>query len=442
MYTYIIIRLILKKKLTIIKYNDMRVILSFDESIQKITFTFKFDNNDHKYFYNDNGRQIFPDNKSCFFIMPDNYVLADLHPDRLALVILLLCLPFIKSQLVIPFAVSNQFSSLIKQLFSINIYSNEENNIKPIPHPENNSQLSSIPLVPGLCLSMGLDSVSALLLMPPETTCVFLDRHHNLGLKTTYRKDCVYNGLAYVKQLHNKNKVYVVNTNMEFLRKTPTFMLDISVTVPALLLSNHAFFKSINVGYSIHHFEQYYNKQKIQLYCTGDDEHFKYNIWSNIFNSVGLYLNFPTMGLSEIGTQKIVLKSPFRNISSGCMSGRIGKPCLNCKKCYRKELSKYHLTKGKLDANKAVFRRLTTFKWHKIQHLTKLHSLKMAFSYMLPKYTGRDPILIRAKRYLAPYKKYNKYVDNWFIGARSCIDDQILSYIYQMLPMYKIKIMK
>lgn len=410
----------------------MHVTIKYYNNLQILNLKFHHNKNDKTYFYTLENKQITVANKSCFFNLPTSFNLNNLHPDRLAFAIILCYMPFIHSTLELPFAVSESFANIIKNTLGIII----TNISKDIMNNKINENKSNIP---GLCLSMGIDSMAGLLLMPKNTKCIFLDRHIDKNTKTTYKKDCVYNGLAYVRNKLN-HQVIAVPTDMEFLRFTPTFMLDISVTVPALLLSNHCNLKSINVGYSIHHFEYYQNPKS--TYCTGEDIQFDYNKWSHLFQSVGLYLNFPTMGLSEIGTLKVVLNSPFSKISTGCMSGRIGKPCLNCKKCYRKVMLTMYLKTGNMMANKKVYNKLAQFKWHKMHHILDLDSVRMAFVYMTANYKGKDPFIRAVKERLNKYKPFLKYLDQWFVGSKHCMDTELYKSIIEKLGKYKLKQLK
>lgn len=405
----------------------MIVKVNYKKSLNQIIFNFNFEMTDRQFFHTPDNKVVTSFRKSCYFILPDDFQFEKLHPDRLALAVLLCCIPFIGQRLTLSFPVSKLFSKTIQKLTNIKI-------------PFVSSQI--LPCQPGtnpsLNLSMGLDSMAGLLIMPDNTVPIFLDRVIGLRDKDLYRKDCVYHGLSYVSQKINR-KIYSVPTDMEYLRKTIGFMIDISVGVPSILLSNHTELNSIGYGYSIHHYE-HYNNGKLTGHCTGDDTKFNYNAWNQIFQSTGLYLNMVTMGLTEIGTLKVVLNSPFKNISTGCMRGRINKPCYSCKKCYRKILLKYYLETGNLKHNQNIYNKLTKHYHHSIPKILDLDTLKFAYGFMLNNYKGQDPFLITAKQGLSKYSKKFKYLDKWYSGSQNCIDPDTYQSILKNLSKYKIEI--
>ena len=216
-------------------------------------------------------------------------------------------------------------------------------------------------------------------------------------------------------------------------------MIDISVGVPAILLSNHGDFGSIGYGYSIHHYEHYQNG-KLAGHCTGDDTKFNYRAWNNIFKAAGLHLNMITMGLTEIGTLKVVLNSPFKNISTGCMRGKVGKPCYSCKKCYRKLLLKMHLQTGSMRSNLPLYRKLSNHSYHSIPKILDLDTLKFSHGYMTQDYKGGDPFLQAVKQGLSKYRNKFKYLDKWYIGSQNCIDAETYEKILPNLKKYGVQI--
>ena len=418
----------------------MIVQVNYIESINRLDFTFQFENTDRTSFYTSDRKLVTSFKKKCYFILPDDFNFQQLHPDRLALAILLCCSPFIGKRLWLPFYVSHQFAQIIMSLRNIQMKYNLKTDDKFVQPLNYKNILSDPNTVPSLCLSMGIDSVAGLLIMPDNTVGVFLDRIIGLNDKDLYRKDCAYHDLSQVSQLRSKqNKIYIVGTNLEYLRKNIGFMIDITVGVPAILLSNHCNFNSVGYGYSVHHYEHYVNG-KLNGYCTGDDSKFKYHSWNKIFRAAGLNLNMITMGLTEIGTLKVVLNSQFKDIVAGCIQGCINKPCMSCNKCYRKILLKYYLLKGNMKANPQVYNKLTRQSCHSLPKVLDLDTLKFSHAFMTTNYKGTDPFWLAVRNGLSRYRSKFKYLDKWFTGATTCIDSRTYQGIIDNLDKYNIEV--
>ena len=99
-------------------------------------------------------------------------------------------------------------------------------------------------------------------------------------------------------------------TNLEYIRKPKGFAFDLSVGIPAILLSESLELDSIHYGYNSHHIEQV---DKLSTICMGDWELstdgnsiYSYNFWNSLFKVSNLELSFPILGLSPILVHKIV----------------------------------------------------------------------------------------------------------------------------------------
>ena len=67
-----------------------------------------------------------------------------------------------------------------------------------------------------------------------------------------------------------------------------------------------------------------------------DSAHFR--LWSKLFTSAGIEYSLPCAGVSEVGTSIILQKTSFDRVAQSCIRGEWKKPCLNCWKCFRKEM--------------------------------------------------------------------------------------------------------
>jgi len=530
----------------------MKVEYNYRNCILKLKFY--FESSDKKEYDTHERKHVVKGRDTCVYYLPHGYDLKQLHPDRLALAIMLNIYSFIGKRLVLPFQTSSHFNNTVKQRLGIQIvnepergmselpdkmrvrFSNIEETVERLPvetdeelaalEAEIQSNVSDDDLVkleefvrgsvmdsedlvedtvseedvdpvveeeegegepvvqeeegepvveeeeteavveedtelvveeetetgvvaepfeietakdknPSLCLSMGVDSACGLSLMPKETVCVFLDRIFPMSGETIYKKDHVYHALQKVK---NKGyTVYMVKTDMEYLRKRRGFVIDIGVGVPSILLSNHLNLRSIGYGYSIHNFTHYGDK-RLLVNCTGDYCKFNHSKWNAVFKASGLFLNFITCGLTEIGTQKVVLQSPFKSMASGCMRGTITTPCQKCPKCYRKLLLEDLIRFKRIDDPRGHYQALSKSGEHKMGKIFGEFSsgLVMAYSYALRNYNGNDPFLRAVQNRLIKENNFNwknkiKFIEKWFNGSNDRIDPLCMDYLKKRL---------
>ncbi|MBU5254939.1 DUF6395 domain-containing protein [Tissierella praeacuta] len=258
----------------------------------------------------------------CNIHMPEDWNMENIHPDVLALVIILIAYPFIDKEILVPIGVSQSFHDSFKKETTKSIYPIDQN-LKP--------RVSSKNSVPGLAYSGGVDSTAALALLPNNTVCFFLDRILPKELEKSLKlhdKSSVYDTYA---QLEKKGRQgYMIKTDLEYVRVPRGFPVELSTTIPALLLSDYVGIDSVSTGTILEH--QFIPYHKIFL----DRDYFVK--WKNIFEIIDIPLNQVTAGISEVGTMKIVLNSPYHLFNHWCMRGNKSKPCLKCDKCFRKKL--------------------------------------------------------------------------------------------------------
>jgi len=150
----------------------MKVEVSF--ALKVVLFKFFPDEGDSKLYAN----EIHLSSRSCYFELPFEISAHEIHPDLLALSILLLCYPFIEERLDLDFSVSEDFSNLCKNNLGI-LVSNTSGLIEP-RKVENG--------IPAMAYSGGVDSTAALALMPEKRIVYFIDRVQPYSKKTLYNK--------------------------------------------------------------------------------------------------------------------------------------------------------------------------------------------------------------------------------------------------------------
>ena len=102
---------------------------------------------------------------------PEDFDPENIHPDLLGLSCILICEPFIGTQITLPKPVSKKFYDGHKKVTSRYIISNVDEKLRPRKIDDD--------YVPGLAFSGGVDSTAALSIMPHNTIPVFLDRPLN-----------------------------------------------------------------------------------------------------------------------------------------------------------------------------------------------------------------------------------------------------------------------
>lgn len=266
--------------------------------------------------------------KQVVITLPDGVDGNEIHADHLALATLLITHPFIGKSVVMPKPVSKRFNEAQKVISRYSI-ENVDEDLEPWDAPKNSR--------PGLAYSGGVDSTAALALLPPTTVPIFLDRP--IHGRSLYKKDAALRSCLEVSRLGYN--MYIVNCDLEYVRKPVGFPVDVANAVPAILLAKHlrldsiAFGTILESGYGIGH-------AHFREYSTGSH----YRLWGGLFAAAGLPFNLPVIGISEVGTSIICAKSPIGGIAQSCMRGEWKNPCQNCWKCFRKTLLDQAISQG------------------------------------------------------------------------------------------------
>lgn len=271
----------------------------------------------------DSTQKVRMGNKTCTTYLPKDLKIMSMHPDVLGLVALLIVYPYAKSRIVVPIGVSKTFHNIVKKVTGIKMMP-VDTELKPRNAPPNS--------IPALAYSGGIDSTACLIIMPPNTCSIYHER--------SYMKEEPYNinaALHACKMLKRSGRhIYMIKSDFDNIRNPKGFAVEMSTAIPALLLSDHIGFDSIAIGTTLEYFIDYSRYYEKRTYSIK---------WENLFKAVDIQLMQPTAGISEIGNYKIVLSSPYSSFAESCMCGSVGKPCMKCFKCFRKQLLKHALQK-------------------------------------------------------------------------------------------------
>jgi len=223
----------------------------------------------------------------CYFVMPDNFKLSDVHPDLLRLCEFIL-IPQDKQ-----------------------------------PHKFTRQPGKGV----GVAFSGGTDSSAAYCLLRDLNPHLFYLMRD--GIKPTIMKHD--NPLKVFSD--NNIDVHCMKTNSELLRLNHApevgFVTDYHVSIPLILLADQYDLGCMCTGTMLGSTFLWKGYQYREFEETG---HWKY--WGGLFKQAGLQMFMPVMPCSEILTSSIVQQSGFQ--SESCARG-CGKPCLKCYKCFRKQ---------------------------------------------------------------------------------------------------------
>lgn len=328
-------------------------------------------------------------NKKCTSYLPKDLNIRSIHPDVLALVALLIVYPYLKSQIILPIGVSQVFHNEVKKTTGMNILPVNPS-LKPRKAPADS--------IPGLAYSGGVDSTACLAIMPPNTCSVYHDRTFIKG--EVFNKEAAQYACRSLKQ--SGRSIYMVKSDFDYVRSPKGYAVEMSTAIPALLLSDYLRFDSIAIGttleYFIDHF-QYYNKRTYSIK------------WDKLFRIVDIHLNQPTAGISEIGNYIIASHSPYGRFAESCMSGSAGKPCMNCFKCFRKQLTKMVLQKQSVSDE--LLDRLFRIRGAR----AKLEKFPIFFenviTYITANYHGNHPLMNMLKKKTRGNITDVKWMEKW-----------------------------
>lgn len=262
--------------------------------------------------------------KTCKFYLPGDWTLKSVHPDLLALATILIVYPFCGSKITLPFGVSQLFHNTFRQITKKIIYPINKD-LKPRISPK----LSK----PALAYSGGVDSTAALTLLPQNTQLFFLDRiiPHDMPQNSRYNKQSAHFACHSLRKLGKS--VHLIKSDFEYVRNPVGFPIDVACAIPGLLLADYLRLDSMAFGTVM---ESAYRVGHLEYKDYSETHH--YNTWGKLFQIVDMPFNQVVAGISEVGTSKIVLNSPYKALAQSCIRGNLNNPCLNCNKCFRKQL--------------------------------------------------------------------------------------------------------
>ena len=265
--------------------------------------------------------------RECRVELPNE--IREPHPDLLALAALVICRPWVAHRLQMGRGVSRPFSEMVEKLFKIEL--------GPIDAMLAPRTAGGVPL---LAYSGGADSIAASELLPDGIPHVHLRRipHPRVPNRATQVRPDVIEKLV-LEAGQRGRQVHVVRTNLEYLvHPFPSLPHWFAIAVGNLILADELDGGAIALGGT---FETFYMDmgRRWTGRATGG--------LGPAADLVGLPLLRPALGLTEIGTMAVTLKSNLADIARSCVMGTDKEPCHECVKCVRKELTTAALADGR-----------------------------------------------------------------------------------------------
>jgi hypothetical protein len=395
-------------KITVKKMNN----ISGDLGLSGIRFDFTLEDDDINESLSTNvgGGKIQLMSNFCHFYFPIDIELP--HPDLCAFSALKIMSPYIGSTFNMDRGVSPEFSRAIK---------NEYPKIQKINTDHNLSSLAPKKTIgSAISFSGGVDSIAASVLIGDNAPLIMTARtfHPDIGEFEKWN-----NPNAQIKTLNympfNFKKI-LVYTDFPYLSSNGRFCIypDTYVfTLPAVLLSESIGFKHIITGDILAAFTE-----NETMYSSILDSEAK-----TFFSSIGINLDYPCNGISEIITTRITKDAGLLDISSACEFGDFKKPCMKCLKCFRKSIYRWALFDDKLtqkeleqfNQSPAITKFATGFEQHCYSFMA---SFKYCFSRINYNFAGNIKIIRdRAMRYKDPIN----WVDRRVVSAYKSREDII-----------------
>lgn len=251
---------------------------------------------------------------------------SDIHPDLIALSALLVCGQMTVEKLHLPILPSAEMTAVARDRFGIEMTGSGAR----VSSREKGGQ-------PGLAFSGGVDSCAALLLMPPETTSVFMHRF-SLGQpgRTAYNASAALRSVEALQA--SARRATVLRCNVETIRTPVGFPVDWSNALPLVINADALGLSSISFGTVL---ESASGLGKLKF--SDLSRRTIYSRWAPAFDAAGLSMSLPVAGLSEVLTSKIVRERGAFMHPQSCVRGTPGEPCRRCFKCFRKSLTEWAL---------------------------------------------------------------------------------------------------
>jgi len=276
------------------------------------------------------GRQVTLVTDRCTFKLPVD--IEGTHPDVMALAAVCIVAPWLKSTIRFDEAISPGFAAALERGFGVDS--------GPI---DGDVEARKTSHRAGLSYSGGADSMCVSELLRRDTPHIHLrrTRHPRVPNRATHYRADVAAALV-VEAANRARSVHIVETDLEFLvGPFPMYPEWTTIGIGCVLLADRLDLGAAAFGTVMgsRYLSNGYRYQPV----PAEDR------WEAIFAAAGLPFLRPACGLTEVSTVAIAHASDLSDLVRSCALGGLDGPCLNCKKCVRKELTMAGIERRPLD---------------------------------------------------------------------------------------------
>lgn len=283
------------------------------------------------------GREVSLITNECEIRVPNGVDLP--HPDALALAAVTIAIPWIRGRVRFDTAISSRMAETLAECFQLSA-----GPVDPTLSPRSGGQV-------GLAYSGGADSIATGRLLSSSTPFVHFKRisHPRVPNRATHMRADVAAALVELAAARNRS-VHIVESDLEFVvAPFPMFPEWTTVALPVIVMSDHLGLGGTAFG-TIMGSRYLSNGYRYRAPPVKDR-------WAEVFEAAGLPFVRPACGLTEVSTIRIAAESDLADLVRSCALGPMDGPCLNCKKCLRKELTTAGIEERELDP--ALLRNMT-----------------------------------------------------------------------------------
>lgn len=304
---------------------------------------------------------------------------SDLHPDVVALSVLLICGQLRVQTLRVPACPSEEMINAAKTFFSIELRGEGSP-----PSRREGGEFA------GLAFSGGVDSCAALLLMPRSTVSVFMHRFDLRGsINSVYDASAALQSVGALQA--GARRAVTLRSNVETVRAPVGFPVDWSNALPLIVNADSFDLSSISFGTVL---ESASSLGKLKFSKLSDRT--IYARWAPVFAAAALSISLPVASLSEVATSKIVRERGAFMLPQSCVRGTPGNPCRRCFKCFRKSLTEWALGGAPMSDEQVAFAATSKGVDARLRRSPIHH--EVGFAWALANIESANPLLVALKK--------------------------------------------
>jgi hypothetical protein len=325
--------------------------------------------------------------------------------DLLALAAFTVLQPWVGSRFEVDVPVSAEFAEELEEAFGVRV--------GPV---DGTSTRRDPPHRIALSYSGGVDSMAAAEVLPAGTPLVHFERvpHPQIPNRATHIRSDVVASL--VRTAGDRGReVQVVGSDLEYVCSPyPTLPQWVTIGVGSILLADELGCGYLSFG-AVLGSRYLANGYRYRPGPAAD-------AWSKAFAGAGMPFMRPSCGMTEVATLRLATMGDLGDLARSCLLGGPAGPCLNCKKCLRRELIAAGIEERSLDSR--LLENLDDQRPEVSAYREKPpYYFQHVVEFGLARAEGIDDIFLAdAKRWLAPTRESTGWTTRYY---RPAIDDNV-----------------